>query len=364
METTVAEMEACRSREFGREVKALVAEHFARTGVSPHANAAMIAKSVIVAAAYFGAYLALLTGHFSWPVAWLLCVVMGFGLAGLGFSVAHDALHGAYSANPRVNGLLGLAFEALGGNGHAWSVTHNGAHHTFPNVSGYDGDVDITPLLRLSPHTPHRPVHRFQHLFALGLYGLATLNWALLKDYAYFLRMGSRPRGARAPTTGAWARLLVGKLVFYGAMALPFLVVEGPAWRILIGLLTVHLTAGTIVGVVFQLAHAVEGAEHGDPSGATRAKDGWAAHQLRSTSNFARGNALLGWYVGGLNYQVEHHLFPRVCHVHYAAISRIVEAAALRHGLPYNSIPTFGAALSSHYRTLRALGRPPVEAAV
>lgn len=339
-------------------MKALVAEHFASTGVSPHANQAMIAKSAVIALAYFGSYAALLSGQLDWPWAWLLCVVMGIGLAGLGFSVAHDALHGAYSSNPRVNGVLGLAFETLGGNGYAWSLSHNGAHHSFPNISGYDEDVDVTPLLRLSPHSPHRPLHRFQHLFAFGLYAFATLNWALVRDYAYFLRTAPRGRG-RAPCARAWTRLAVGKVLFYGAMALPFLIVPEPPWRIALGLLTVHLTAGLIMGTVFQLAHAVEGAHHVAASGAGCAKESWAAHQLRTTSNFARGNRWLAWYLGGLNYQVEHHLFPRVCHVHYAVISQIVEAAARRHGLPYNDIPTFGGALGSHYRTLQALGRSP-----
>jgi linoleoyl-CoA desaturase len=359
LDLTAAEQDACRSRDFGRDVKARVAEHFARTGGSPHANMAMICKSVVIALAYFGSYALLLGGHLAWPCAWLLCVVMGIGLAGLGFSVAHDALHGAYSADSRVNGLLGLAFEALGGNGYAWSLSHNGAHHGFPNVSGYDEDVDVSPLLRLSPHSPHRAFHRFQHLFAFGLYALATLNWALIKDYAYFLRSGPRACGGRQPCAGAWTRLLLGKVLFYGAMAIPFLLIPAPAWRIALGLLTVHLTAGLIMGTVFQLAHAVEGADHVAESGAGCARETWAAHQLRTTSNFARGNRALAWYLGGLNYQVEHHLFPRVCHVHYAVISRIVEAAAHRHGLPYKSIPTLGGAVGSHYRMLRTLGRAP-----
>ena len=188
-----ADLHVCPSRAFGREVKTLVAEHFAATGASPHADAGMICKSVVIALAYFGSYAVLMTGWLSWPLAWLLCVVMGVGLAGLGFAVAHDALHGAYSPNSKINGLLGLAFETLGGNGYAWSLSHKGAHHSFPNISGYDEDVDVSPLLRLSPHSPHRPIHRFQHLFAFALYTLSTLNWALIKDYAYFLRTAPRP---------------------------------------------------------------------------------------------------------------------------------------------------------------------------
>ena len=345
-----------RSGEFARDVREKVEEYFNQTGRSEAADLSVWLKSIILSVAYFGSYVLLLVAQPAWPLAWLLCVVMGLGLAGLGFSVAHDALHGAYSTNPRINRALALIFEALGGNGYAWRLSHNGAHHGLPNVSGHDDDVDVSPLLRLSPHSAHRGIHRFQHLFAFGLYALATLNWALVKDFAFFSRR--KPR-CGAPGPADWTGLLVGKLLFYGAMAAPFVVVEAPVWVIVTGLLTVHLVAGLTIGTVFQLAHAVEVVEHLPATDASKAKGAWAAHQLRTTSNFAAGNRLLGWYIGGLNYQVEHHLFPRICHAHYPAISGIVEASARRHGLPYNSIPTLGQALGAHYRMLRRLGESP-----
>lgn len=318
----------------------------------------MILKSVILAFLYFGSYGLLLTGLLPWPLAWMLCITMGVGLAGLGFSVAHDALHDAYSANPKVNRVLGLVFEALGGNGDAWRQSHNGAHHGCPNVSGHDKDVDVSPLIRLSPHSAHRPVHRFQHLYAFGLYSLATLNWALAKDYAAFAGWDAFRSGDHG--AAAWGRLLVGKLGFYVAMAVPFLLLQMPPWRIGIGLLTVHLTAGLILGTVFQLAHTVEGVEHMPASEARAAKEAWAAHQLRTTSNFGTGNRFVEWYIGGLNYQIEHHLFPRICHVHYPRISVIVRTAALDHGLPYNHLPSLRQAIGAHWRMLRQLGKSPV----
>lgn len=306
-----------------------------------------------LASLYFGSYALLLSGLLPWPLAWMLCVTMGVGLAGLGFCVGHDALHGAYSADPQVNWLLGLVFEVLGGNGDAWRQSHNGAHHGCPNVSGHDKDVDVSPLIRLSPHSAHRPVHRFQHLYAFALYSLATLNWAFAKDYAAFASDRALHRAA------AWARLLLGKLGFYGVMAAPFLFLQMPLWQVGVGLLTVHLTAGLIVGTIFQLAHTVEGVAHLPASGAGTAKEAWAAHQLRATSNFATGSRLVEWYIGGLNYQIEHHLFPRICHVHYPRISAIVRTAALDHGLPYNRQPSLHHAICAHWKMLRRLGASP-----
>lgn len=347
---------SCGSREFERDVRRRVAQYFIDTGVGQHADFRMISKSLILGILYFGSYALLLTGLLPWPLAWMLCITMGVGLAGLGFCVGHDALHGAYSANPQVNRVLGLVFEALGGNGDAWRQSHNGAHHGCPNVSGHDKDVDVSPLIRLSPHSAYRPVHRFQHLYAFGLYSLATLNWAFAKDYAAFASDGALR--IRAHSAAAWARLLLGKLAFYLAMAVPFLLLQMPLWQVGLGLLTVHLTAGLIVGTVFQLAHTVEGVEHMPASGAPAAKAAWAAHQLRTTSNFATGSRLVEWYIGGLNYQVEHHLFPRICHVHYPKISPIVRAAALEHGLPYNRLPSLRHAIAAHCRMLQRFGRP------
>lgn len=345
-----------RSRAFGIEVRAEVAAHFAQSQISSHANFEMVLKSLLLATAYFGSYTLLLLDFADWPLNVALCVMMGFGLAGMGFSVAHDALHGAYSANPAVNRVLGFVFETLGGNGYAWTLAHNGAHHSMPNVSGHDEDIEVTPLLRLSPHSPHLPIHRFQHLFAFALYALATLNWAFVRDFVYFTRPSEGPLANRPHEGSEWARLVVGKLLFYAAMSLPFFLLRAPAWHILIGLLTVHLTAGLTLGIVFQLAHSFEGAGYVPASEASDVNQAWAAHQLRTTTNFAANNHVLSWYIGGLNYQVEHHLFPRICHVHYPRISRIVQRVARRHGFAYNSLPTFRDALGAHYRMLRQLG--------
>jgi linoleoyl-CoA desaturase len=345
---------------FAREVKAGVDAYFARNGLSRHANAAMVAKTVFLVSSYFGCYGLIVSGLLPLPWMWFLCLVMGVGMAGIGFAVTHDALHGAYSASPRVNRFLGHVFAALGANPYIWKLTHNNIHHTYPNVQGYDEDLEVSPLIRLSPHTPHRAIHRFQHVVAFLAYSFATLFWVFVKDYKYFVMKNLGPYHGRKHPLSEWLLLFVGKAVYYFMMiALPLLALEITWWQFLVGFLTLHLSAGLILGVVFQLAHVVEPTAHlrreeaGPFNRAT-----WMVHQMRTTNNFARGNRLLSWYVGGLNHQIEHHLFPRICHVHYGKLSPIVEDAAAKHGIPYHCHATLWQAIRSHYRTLKAYGNP------
>jgi linoleoyl-CoA desaturase len=359
MEISLEQREKQLSQAFARDVKAEVADYFERSGLSRHANVAMVVKTVVLSALYFGSYGLIVSGALSLPWMWVACFAMGIGMAGIGFSVTHDALHGAYSASPRVNRAIGRLFDALGANGYMWKITHNGIHHTWTNIRGYDEDLEVSPLIRLSPHTPHKWIHRFQHVFAFVAYSMATLFWVFVKDYKYFLQRDLGPYRDRKHPRAEWLWLIGSKLVYYFAtIAVPLMVLEITWWQLLIGFLTVHLTAGLILGVIFQLAHVVEPTEHLEEDAAGAMKGAWMLYQMRTTNNFAQGNRLLSWYVGGLNYQIEHHLFPRVCHVHYRQLSPIVERVARKHGVPYHSLPTLWQAIRSHYRMLKRFGDP------
>jgi linoleoyl-CoA desaturase len=359
METGREQCEKQLSQDFAREVKAAVNEYFEQNRLSRHANAAMVVKTVVLLALYFGSYGLIVSGLLPLPWMWLACFVMGIGMAGIGFAVTHDALHGAYSASPRVNRLIGCCFDALGANGYIWKITHNGIHHTYTNIRGYDEDLEVSPLIRLSPHTPHLPIHRFQHVFAFVAYSLATVFWVFVKDYKYFLQRDLGPYRNKKHPAAEWRFLIISKVLYYLAViVVPLAVLDITWWQFVIGFLTVHLTAGLILGVIFQLAHVVEPTEHLEEHEAGALKGAWMLYQMRTTNNFARDNRLLSWYVGGLNHQIEHHLFPRVCHVHYRQLSPIVERVARKHGVPYHSCPTLWQAIRSHYRMLKRFGDP------
>ena len=343
---------------FAHEVKAKVAEYFDTRGLSRNATPGMVTKTVLLLAMTFVPYGLALSNRFPPLVMLGFAVVMGIGLAGIGFAISHDALHGAYSANPLINSLLGRSFDLLGANGYMWKITHNVIHHTYTNIDGVDEDLTVSPLLRLSPGAPLRRVHRFQHLYGFATYSMSTLFWVFVKDFKYFFKRDLGPYKDKKHPGAEWVNLFVSKLVYYGwAIVIPLLVLDIPWWQFAIGFVVMHLTAGFILGVVFQLAHVVEGPGYPVPDGEGRMEDAWLVHEMETTANFARSNRLVCWYVGGLNFQIEHHLFPKTCSIHYPAISPIVKETATKYGIPYYDQPTTRAAIASHYRMLRKLGQ-------
>jgi linoleoyl-CoA desaturase len=341
-------------------MKARVNEHFTSLALSPKADAAMVVKSCVLLALAFVPYGLILSNRFTaWPML-LLAVVMGVGMAGIGFGIAHDALHGAYSSSPRLNAVLGTSFDALGASSYLWKITHNIVHHTYTNIHGVDEDLAVSPLLRLSPDADRRLYHRFQHFYAFPLYACTTLFWVFIKDYRQLVQRDLGPYRDKHHDTSRVAFLLLAKACYYSyALLVPLLVVHIAWWQVLVGFLVMHLTAGIILGVVFQLAHVVEATDYPLPDDVGAMQSDWWLHEMRTTADFARRNRLVSWYVGGLNFQIEHHLFPRVCSIHYPKISAIVQDVAGKYGLPYHTYPTLRAAIGSHYRMLRQLGAPP-----
>lgn len=359
MEPTSVKFSNGTARAFTRDLKQRVDAYFQEQGISKKANGAMVAKTVAMLALTFVPYGLILTGWFGPWTMLLLAIVMGVGVAGCGFSIAHDALHGAYSSNARVNAGLGLTFDLLGANGYLWKITHNVIHHTYTNIQGIDEDLEVSPLLRLSPTSEHKPFHRFQHLYGWAAYSFSTLYWVFVKDYKYLLQRDLGPYENIEHPKSEVAKLLAMKVLCYVyTLVIPFLVLDIPWWQIVIGFVAMHLAAGLILGVVFQLAHVVEGPSHFAAGAQDVMEDAWLVHEVKTTANFGRTNRLLCWYVGGLNFQIEHHLFPKICSIHYPALSPLVQEVAEAHQIPYHHHPTLRAAIRSHYTMLKQLGRP------
>ncbi|MDZ7772186.1 MAG: acyl-CoA desaturase [Balneolaceae bacterium] len=319
----------------------------------------MVVKTVILLTVFYGSYALIISGQLSLNAMWFLCFMMGIGMAGIGFSISHDALHGAYSSNKTVNRMLGFTFDLMGANGYIWKITHNIIHHTYTNIHGHDEDLEVAGFIRLSPHDEYKPIHRAQHILAFLAYSLASFFWVFIKDYKYFLQKDLGPYKDKTHPVSEWIILFVTKAIYYTYMlVLPMVLLDIAWWQLAIGFVTLHLTAGTILGIIFQLAHVVEETEHPEPDEDNMIDEHWMIHEMVTTNNFARENKALCWFVGGLNFQIEHHLFPRVCSVHYPEISYIVEDTAKEFGIPYNHHETFFEAVASHYRTLKKFGDP------
>jgi len=352
-----------RDDGFHAAVKRGAVAYFAGTGRARAGGAAMYAKTGVILAWFAGSYaLLLLLGGASPWLAVALTVSIALATAGIGFSVMHDANHGAYSRSSRVNRGWGFALDLVGASSYVWRFKHNVHHHTYANIDGMDADIDAAPFLRLARSQRLRAFHRYQHVYAWLLYGVLAVKWWFLDDVVDLVRgrIGQlpfpRPRG------GELAGVVAGKVVFVTwAVVVPVLVFRS-AWVAPLFLLGAF-TLGLVLSTVFQLAHSVSDAvSHAAAPGDQRMPTGWAEHQVLATVDFAPSNRLLGWYVGGLNFQVEHHLLPDVCHVHYPALAGMVEATCLAHGIPYRAQPTLRAAIAAHYRFLRALGRSSADA--
>ncbi|MBK7382191.1 MAG: acyl-CoA desaturase [Flavobacteriales bacterium] len=347
-------------------LKARVEAYFKEHGLSRHANATLITKAAILISLYIVPFLVLLLLQPSYGIGLALWALMGFGLAGIGMSVMHDANHGAFSKSERVNWWLGHTLNLCGGSAHNWKLQHNILHHTYTNVTHVDEDIEDRLVLKFSPHTERRWFHRIQWIYATFFYGLLTLYWVLAKDliqFAQFARDGVDP-GNGQERRMSLARIIAMKVVYFaGIIGLP--IALGVAWwQVITGFLIMHFIAGMILTLVFQLAHTVEGTTHPLPDEHGTIRNDWAVHQLETTMNFSRDNKWIGWYVGGLNFQIEHHLFPRVAHVHYPAIAPIVKRTAEEFGVAYRENPTLISALRSHYAMLHRLGLPGVNDAI
>ncbi len=285
----------------------------------------------------------------------VLSVSLALAMAGVAFCVQHDGNHGAYSKHEFVNHLSGLALDMLGGSSYIWHWKHNVAHHTYTHLPGRDGDIDV-PLGRLARAQPHCEVHRFQQFYLWAIYAFFVAYWHLYEDFKQLVagRIGDhrfpRPRGWRL------LELLSGKLLFFGwAVLVPSLF--HPWWAVLFFYAFTSAVLSFILILVFQLAHSVEEAELPPmASGVKKVPRAWAVHQVEATVDFEQHNPILTWYLGGLNFQIEHHLFPGVCHIHYARIARIVEQTCSEFGVRYAVHNTIFAAIRSHWRWLRRMG--------
>ena len=349
--------------QFFQTLRKRVDVYFRQHNMSTNANTAMVVKSLILLSVYILSFLALVL--FPLPFGWALClwVLLGISMAGIGMSIMHDANHGAYAANPRLNKIIGFSINIIGGMSANWKVQHNMLHHTYTNITGADEDIDTDKLMRFSPHLPHKHIHKEQWWYAFFFYAISTIYWALVKDFKQF--WGYRKRGLHksAAVEYRWlfVRLLAAKLAYFFVFFGVPMLVGIPFWQVLVGFILMHMVCGVILSVVFQLAHTVEETLHPLPDHLGTMEDTWAVHQLKTTMNFATKNKWLSWYIGGLNFQVEHHLFSRICHVHYPAIAPIVKQTALEFGLPYLEKRTFCSAFNSHIRLLKTLGRTPMD---
>ena len=322
----------------------------------------MILKTVVMLSAYFIPLVSINLGLVNTVFTlFILYLISGIGMAGIGMSVMHDAIHGSYSSNKKVNQRLGYTMNLVGANALVWKIQHNILHHTYTNINEVDDDINPPFFLRFSPHSPYHWLHRYQSIYVWLFYGLSTLSWVTAKD---FVRITRYRRMGFFDSSGDFRKEVIKmigwKLLYFSfVLIIPIMMVPFAWWWVLLAFISMHFLAGLLMSLVFQTAHIMPEVDFPLPADNGQIVNEWAIHQLTTTTNCSMGH-WFSWYIGGLNYQIEHHLFPDVCHVHYKDLAPIVAATANEFGLQYHIKRNIFSALRAHTRMLNQLGQREV----
>lgn len=344
-------------QSFHAELKKRIGSYFEEKGAAQTGNMALYTKAIILLVAFVTVYIHLV---FFTPVTWLAigeCVILGGIVSAIGFNVMHDGAHGSFSKHKWVNVVAAFSLNILGGNSFMWNVKHNIIHHAYTNVDGLDDDINVQPWMRMSTTQKKYKLHKYQHLYFWLLYSMLYILWIFVLDYSKYFKskVGSVPLKKMQfwDHVNFWGFKALNLFLYVG---LPIYMLGFMPW--LVGFLVFTTFAGFILSIVFQLAHTVEHTAFPMPDAESgRMEDEWAIHQLKTTANFATNNKIVCWLVGGLNFQVEHHLFPKISHIHYPAISKIIRKACEEYGVPYIEYARTRQAIASHVSFLKQMGR-------
>jgi linoleoyl-CoA desaturase len=349
------------SLKFFRTLNSRVNNYFKENNIQKTGNSKLYLKTLIMFAIFLTPYFLILTLNMPFWVYLLMTIVIGIGMAGVGMNVMHDGNHGSYSNISWINKFMGGSIYILAGNVYNWQVQHNVLHHTYTNIPGHDEDLDAGRVIRFTKDAKWYSFHRFQQYYSVFLYGLLTFNWAITTDFKQmksYLKRKLSYGEAKSPKI-LWTTLLITKTIYFSIWLVLPMLIGITWWKVLVGFFVMHYTAGLILSIVFQLAHVVKETTNPVPNIEGEIENTWAIHQLFTTTNFAPKNWIINWYTGGLNHQIEHHIFPNISHVHYGKISKIVKETAIECNLPYYEYKTFRSAVIAHFKHLKELGMKP-----
>lgn len=346
---------------FLKNLRKKVDQYFAEHNLHSSGGNKVFSKGILMVGTAILLYVTLVFFTPVTPVALILCMLLGLNFAAIGFNVMHEGGHQSFSQYLWINKISAHFLNVLGGNAHYWRIKHNVNHHTYTNVEGLDSDIDVKPFMRLHADQPLRSFHRFQHIYWVVLYGVSYLAWIFYDDFKKYFSGKITPDAVpTAHTPKEHFVFWLTKLTYIGLyMVIPMYVVGILPW--LVGFLVGTITCGLAISIVFQLAHVVESTEF-HTMDEIKSEYEWAVHQLHTTANFATSNKLLHFLLGGLNFQIEHHLFPRISHIHFPAISKLVRETCEEYNIVYQEYSSMFSAIASHWMHIKKMGRVPVRA--
>lgn len=344
--------------QFYAELKKQIEKYFTENKLTKTGNWRMFSKSILIILLLGFAYSNLVFFQHNFFITLLLIFTLAQSFVLVGFNIQHDANHGSYSQNKKINTLLGFTLDFIGGSSWVWRTKHNILHHTYTNLSELDSDMNTNGLMRLSPIQPWRPWHRWQHVYAIPIYSFMSLSWIFYGDIKRFFLTKIHSYQLPKPQLIDVAIFCTSKLAYFSYMVLLPSFFH-PWWQVIIAFVLLHFILGTTLALVFQLAHIVDDNYFPEPNAKGFIENEWAIHEIQTTANFANNNKFVSWYLGGLNFQIEHHLFTRICHIHYPKIQPYVKEICQKFNIQYISYRTFWQALLAHFRQLKKMAYKP-----
>lgn len=341
---------------FFKSLKEKVNNYFTENKLSRTGGTKLFFKSLFIALSALTIYIVLV--FFTPPilVAIVLCCLLGLNFAVIGFNIMHEGGHGSFSKYKWLNDISAYSLNILGGTIHFWKQKHNIDHHTYTNIEGMDHDIDVK-FMRMHEEQPRHWYHKFQHYYWVLLYGISYMAWILYQDFEKYFssKIGKTGQRRHLETKEHLIFWLTKTTYIFIYLILPILMV---GWvETIIGFVIVAVVCGFSISIVFQLAHVVEGTQFPAPDAQTyKIQKEWAVHQINTTANFATKSRITSWFLGGLNFQVEHHLFPGISHIHYPQINKLVKETCKEFNVAYLEHRTMAKAFLSHILHIKKLG--------
>ena len=342
--------------QFFTDLKLQVGNYFIQKKIDKYAKPFIVLKGTLLCLLYLSAYSCI---YFSTnPVVLApVYIVLGLSAVMIVFNLVHDASHGAISRIRWINKSICFIGDLVGINTYIWNIRHNVQHHSFTNVLGGDLIIDNIPIIRISPHQPYRPVHRFQVFYTPFFYALYSFYWMFVIDLRLFMKKDICNLHHLKHPLKEWIILILTKAFYITYMiVLPAMFTPLSLLSVIGYFFIMHFAAGMLLSIVAVLGHFVEGPSFPEATNGL-IDNSWSEHELEATIDFAPKSKIVNWMTGGLNTHVADHLFPDVCHAHYYQITGIIEAYCRANNYPYKK-ETLAGALRSHYRFMKALSKP------
>lgn len=347
--------------KFAKALRTEVAKYFKENNISKYGNTEMYFKTVFAAVAWMSVYALIMSNVLSHNIVllWMAFMLLGYVNIFIAFNIGHDACHNAYSSSMKVNKIMSYSMNFIGANSYLFRMMHN-VHHQYVNIHGTDVTLETHGLFRFTPDEPHKPIHRWQHIYTPVLYSLAAIHWAIVKDFKWFFGENhiGNSKDIKHPMK-EWVILFLSKVVHFGLhLVLPLIFLKVAWWVVILGYFFLHFLPGLTFALIFQVTHVYDGTCYPQPDEEGNIENNYAIHVLETTADFSRENKLASWLMGGINIHVIHHIMPGVCHVHYPALTKILIKVANEYGIEYQENKSFGKALKKHMRMLHILSKP------